>query len=64
MQTRRRDPRPLEPEEIDKPRDSVRMESDPIMSELRKFYDGVVDEPIPTELLELLRKLDEAERNR
>lgn len=64
MQTRRRDPRPLEPEATGRQGHSVRMESDPIMSELRRFYDGIVDEPIPTELLELLRKLDEAERNR
>jgi hypothetical protein len=40
------------------------LDGDPIISELRKLYEGVVDEPLPNELLELLEKLDEAERNR
>ena len=40
------------------------LDTDPIISELRKLYEGVVDEPLPDELLNLLRKLDEAERNR
>ena len=41
-----------------------RFEGDPIISELRRLYDGVVDEPLPDDLTELLRKLDEIERNR
>lgn len=40
------------------------LENDPIISELRRLYDGVVDEPLPDNLTELLRKLDEIERNR
>jgi hypothetical protein len=40
------------------------LESDPIVAELRRMYDGVIDEPVPDQLLELLRKLDEVERNR
>ena len=39
-------------------------EGDPIVQELRRLYDGVVDEPLPDDLLELLRRLDEVERNR
>ena len=37
---------------------------DPVIAELRRLYDGVVDEPLPDTLLDLLRKLDEVERNR
>lgn len=40
------------------------LDADPIVAELRKLYEGVVDEPLPDDLLELLRRLDEAERNR
>ncbi len=40
------------------------LDGDPIISELRRLYDGVVDEPLPDTLTELLRKLDEIERNR
>ena len=40
------------------------LEGDPIISELRRMYDGVVDEPLPDNLVELLRKLDEIERRR
>jgi hypothetical protein len=40
------------------------LKGDPIISELRRLYDGVVDEPLPDNLLELLRRLDEVERNR
>jgi hypothetical protein len=40
------------------------LEGDPIVAELRKLYDGVLDEPLPDQLMELLRKLDEVERNR
>lgn len=48
-----------DPEEPD-----AELESDPIVAELRRLYDGVVDEPLPNDLMELLRKLDEVERNR
>ena len=40
------------------------LEDDPIIAELRRLYDGVIDEPLPDKLIELLRKLDEVERNR
>lgn len=40
------------------------LEKDPIVAELRKLYDGVVDEPLPDQLMDLLRRLDEVERNR
>lgn len=40
------------------------LEGDPIISELRQLYEGVVDEPLPDNLMELLRKLDEIERSR
>lgn len=40
------------------------LEGDPVVSELRKLYDGIVDEPVPDQLMELLRKLDEVERKR
>jgi hypothetical protein len=40
------------------------LEDDPLISELRRLYDGVVDEPLPDDLMELLRRLDEIERNR
>jgi hypothetical protein len=40
------------------------LEGDPIISELRRLYHGVVDEPLPDQLTELLRKLDEIERRR
>ena len=66
MQTQRRNPpvgrhmtgseKKIEPE-----RD---LEGDPIISELRRMYEGVVEEPLPDNLTELLRKLDEIERNR
>ena len=40
------------------------LDGDPIVAELRRLYAGVVDEPLPDELMELLRKLDEIERSR
>ena len=39
-------------------------EGDPILAELRKLYDGIAEEPLPDQLMDLLRKLDEIERNR
>lgn len=38
--------------------------NDPLMAQLKTIYDDVAKEPLPTELLSLLEKLDEAERNR
>lgn len=69
MQTQRRDSRPRTASEnaspIESGRDGVEtLENDPLMEELRKLYDGIVDEPIPDELLKLLQKLDEVERSR
>lgn len=40
------------------------LESDPIFQQLRKVYDDVASEPLPDRFLELLAKLDEAERKR
>jgi hypothetical protein len=40
------------------------LDRDPIISELRRLYDGVVEEPLPDDLMALLRKLDEIERSR
>ena len=37
---------------------------DPILDELRNLYDDVAAEPLPDRLLDLLDKLDEAERKR
>lgn len=37
---------------------------DPLMGRLKSIYDEVSAEPLPTDLLQLLEKLDEAERNR
>lgn len=37
---------------------------DPIMSQLRTLYDDVASEPLPENLLNLLKQLDEAERSR
>ncbi|HET7410630.1 MAG TPA: NepR family anti-sigma factor [Paracoccaceae bacterium] len=69
MQTQRRDPRLREASENASQRDPGRegsgtLESDPLVNELRKLYDGIVDEPIPDDLLDLLHKLDEVERSR
>lgn len=65
MQTQRRDPRPRRaPESADGPDPAGKLERDPIVGELRKLYNGIVDEPVPDQLIELLRKLDEVERSR
>lgn len=40
------------------------LHDDPIIARLRAAYDEVAAEPLPDELLALLEKLDEAERNR
>ena len=69
MQTQRRDPRlrggPEDATRRHPERDKMeKLESDPIVNELRKLYDGIIDEPVPDDLLELLRKLDEVERSR
>ncbi|MEX2519687.1 MAG: NepR family anti-sigma factor [Paracoccaceae bacterium] len=37
---------------------------DPLMGRLKSIYDEVSAEPLPNDLLQLLEKLDEAERNR
>ena len=65
MQTQRRDPRPLGGAENGSGRDSAgTLENDPIVGELRKLYDGIAKEPLPDQLTDLLRKLDEVERKR
>ena len=66
MQTQRRNP--LAGSDMADSRKKVdperTLDGDPIISELRKLYEGVVDEPLPDDLVELLRKLDEIERSR
>ena len=37
---------------------------DPVMAQLKTMYDSVAAEPLPSDLLALLDKLDEAERTR
>ncbi len=37
---------------------------DPMIGQLRALYDQVAAEPLPEPLLELLKKLDDRERNR
>ena len=65
MQTQKRDPRPGgEPEKAGGRGSPRTLENDPILDELRKLYDGIADEPLPDQLLDLLRKLDEVERKR
>lgn len=69
MQTQRRFPRSEEVSESVNTKDDDnaevhRLEGDPIVGELRKLYDGIIDEPVPDQLLDLLRQLDEVERNR
>ena len=65
MQTQRRDPRLRRaPEGAGGPDPAGALERDPIVSELRQLYNGIIDEPVPDQLIELLRKLDEVERSR
>jgi len=69
MQVKRRDPKSSEGSESAFTKDDdcgevQKLGSDPIVGELRKLYDGIVDEPVPDQLLDLLRRLDEIERNR
>ncbi|MEM7529998.1 MAG: NepR family anti-sigma factor [Pseudomonadota bacterium] len=40
------------------------LRDDPLMAGIRKMYDDVASEPLPDHLLDLLEKLDKAERNR
>lgn len=64
MQTQR-SPRPQEGlADSSTPKGPSGLEGDPVVSELKKLYNGIVDEPVPDQLMELLRKLDEVERNR
>ena len=69
MQTQRRNPRPMgqaggETEASDEKDRAGELGGDPIVRELRKMYDGIIDEPVPDQLVDLLRKLDEVERKR
>lgn len=64
MQAERRDPKPSGREETGPREPDAALENDPVVGELRKLYDGIVDEPIPDHLVDLLRKLDEVERSR
>ena len=40
---------------------AIRARQRAIGRELRRMYDGVVSEPVPDELLDLLRRMDEAD---
>jgi hypothetical protein len=40
---------------------AVRARQRAIGRELRRMYDGVVNEPVPDEFMDLLRKMDDAE---
>lgn len=66
MQTQRRDPRERVAAGGGGGNDAAKgaLETDPIVKELRKLYDGIIDEPVPDHLVDLLRKLDEVERKR
>ena len=65
MQTQRRDPQPRGGVEEASSRDPRGgFEGDPVVEELRRLYDGIAEEPLPDQLSELLRKLDEVERKR
>lgn len=64
MQTQRRDPRPRNLDNASGRESAGILENDPIVDELRNLYDGIAEEPLPDQLLDLLRKLDEVERNR
>lgn len=44
--------------------DDVLRADDPLIGQLKSLYDDVAAEPLPDRLLELLAKLDDAERNR
>ena len=45
-------------------KDAPQDAADPLMAQLKDMYDSVVDEPLPSDLLALLDKLDAAERSR
>lgn len=51
----------VEDEEMTSPQD---LASDPVIGQLKKMYDNVADEPLPEDLLNLLDKLDQAEKRR
>jgi hypothetical protein len=40
---------------------AIRARQRAIGRELRRMYDGVVNEPVPDDLLDLLRKIDDAD---
>ena len=70
MQTQKRNPRSIA--DAGEAREGVGQDGpggsplggDPIVRELRKLYDGIIDEPVPDRLVDLLRQLDEVERKR
>lgn len=37
---------------------------DPVLGQIKRIYDDVAKEPLPDQLVQLLEKLDEAERRR
>lgn len=65
MQMQKRDARQRGGAENAGPKDAGgALDNDPVVDELRKLYDGIVEEPVPEQLMDLLRKLDEVERRR
>ncbi|MEL7466173.1 MAG: NepR family anti-sigma factor [Pseudomonadota bacterium] len=46
------------------PTEDEKFDDDPLMGQLKTIYDDVAQQPLPTELISLLEKLDAAERNR
>lgn len=43
---------------------AVRARQRAIGRELRRMYDGVVNEPVPDEFMDLLRRIDEADADK
>ena len=46
------------------PTEDEKFDDDPLMGQLKSIYDDVAEQPLPSELISLLEKLDAAERNR
>lgn len=42
--------------------DAATSPADPLMQQLKGMYDGIAEEPFPDHLLDLLKKLEEAEK--
>ncbi|MEM8752246.1 MAG: NepR family anti-sigma factor [Pseudomonadota bacterium] len=53
-----------DPEAADDDKELEALADDPLMGRLKTLFDDVADEPLPDDLMNLLNKLDEAERSR